>query len=174
MTNSIHNQIYELALEKCAGDEAQATAFTESFLKKAFFGGELGKEVLKGAGGMLGKGVAGLGVGLGIYGLSTALSSMADSGLHAKFEAALKQVIASNEILRHAEQEHPGRIMSFAGTLQKFGPHLVCDPNILAHLLINAVHGDSIDVATIKTVSELENRYTDNRRNSLFSPKTFA
>lgn len=173
MTQSIYDQLHDLALEKCAGDEAQAEAFKNAFLKQAFLG-NFGGEVLKGAGGMLGKGVAGLGVGLGIYGLSSAISSMADSGLHAKFEAALKQVLASNEILRHAEREHPGRIQSFANTLQKFGPHLVCDPNILSHLLINSVMGDSVDVATIKTVSELENRYTDNRRNSLFSPKTFA
>lgn len=166
---TLYEQIYELALEKCANDKAQADAFTEAFVKQAFWG-----DVLTGAGKAVGAGVAGLGIGLGIHGISSAINGMADANVHAKFEQALKAAVSGNEMLRHAMTEHPGRVQSFADTLYKFAPHVVCDPNILSHLLVNSVMGESVDITTIKTVTELENRYTDNRKNSLFSPKAYV
>lgn len=170
---TLYEQLHELAMEKCAGDETQAKAFEEAFLKTAFFGGGFGKALGEGAAKAVGAGVAGLGIGLGIHGISTAISGMADTNMHSKFESALKAAVSGNEMLRHAMSEHPGRVQSFAETLYKFAPHVVCDPNVLAHLLVNAVQGESVDITTIKTISELENRYTDNRKNSLFTPKAY-
>ena len=172
---TIYEQLHELAMEKCAGDETQAAAFEEAFMKTAFFGpGVFGQAIAKGVGTAVGAGVAGLGVGLGIHALSSGLSAAADSGLHSKFEQALHTAVSGNEMLRHAMTEHPGRVASFANTLFKFAPHVVCDPNILAHLLVNSIQGESVDITTIKTITELENRYTDNRKNSLFSPKSYV
>lgn len=171
---TLYEQLHELAMEKCAGDETQAQAFEEAFLKEAFFGNAVfGKALTEGVGKAVGAGVAGLGLGLGIHGISSAISHAADSNMRSKFEAALHSAISSNEMLRHAMSENPGRVQSFANTLFTFAPHVVSDPNILAHLLVNAVQGESVDVTTIKTVTELENRYTDNRKNSLFSPKAY-
>lgn len=183
MTQSLYEQVQELALEKYAGDKEQATAFTEAFIKQAFFG-ELNKEaaapvgfmgkLFEGAGQALGAGAIGLGLGLGMHGLSSAIRGANDMGLRSKFEQALHSAVQGNEMLRHALTEHPGRVEAFADTLFKFAPHVVCDPNVLAHLLVNAVQGESVDIATIKTISELENRYTENRRNSLFAPKQYS
>jgi hypothetical protein len=166
---TLYEQIYELALEKCAGDKGQADAFTEAFVKQAFWG-----DVGVGAAKAVGAGVAGLGLGLGIHGISSAISGMADTNMHAKFKQALQSAVSGNEMLRHAMSEYPGRVASFAETLYKFAPHVVCDPNVLSHLLVNAIQGESVDITTIKTISELENRYTDNRKNSLFSPKAYV
>jgi hypothetical protein len=166
---TIYDQLHELAMEKCGGNEDQAAAFETAFMKQAFWG-EVATGVAKG----VGASVAGLGIGLGMYGISNALGAVADTNIHAKFEQALKAAVSGNEMLRHAMSEYPGRVQSFAETLYKFAPHVVCDPNVLAHLLVNSVQGESVDITTIKTISELENRYTDNRKNSLFSPKAFA
>ena len=174
MDKSLFEQIQELALEKCAGDQEQADAFTEAFIKQAFNWGGMAADISKGAGSAIGGSIAGLGLGLGIHGISSALRSAADSNLRSKFESALKMALSSNEMLRHAMSENPQRVRSFADTIFSFAPHVACDPNILAHLLVNSVQGESVDITTIKTITELENRYSENRRNSLFSPKTYV
>jgi|ERR1700757_2351819 len=175
MTQSLYEQIQELALEKCAGNVEQANAFTDAFIKQAFLGTTLtktvGGAVLEGAAKAIGAGVAAYGVGMGLHGISSAIRAGADANLRSKFESALHTAVSDNEMLRHAMSENPGRVQSYADTIFSFAPHVACDPNILAHLLVNSVQGDSVDISTIKTVTELENRYTDNRKNSLFSPR---
>lgn len=178
MTQSLYEQIQELAAEKYPGNTEQAEAFSDAFVKQAFFGVGLDKTIggalAEGAAKAIGAGLAGVGLGIGMHSLSSAIRGANDAGLRSKFEQALHTAVSGNEMLRHALTEHPGRVEAFADTLFKFAPHVVSDPNVLAHLLVNAIQGESVDIATIKTISELENRYTENRRNSLFAPKQYS
>ncbi len=85
-----------------------------------------------------------------------------------KFTQALKRVIETNRLVKNADRE---KVMSYADTLFKFGPHVASDANLLSQLLSNAIHGEGIDPNTIETVTRLEERYTGKRG---FQPKNFT
>jgi hypothetical protein len=55
-----------------------------------------------------------------------------------------------------------GRVKGYADTVFRFAPNVASDVNLLTSILANAVHGESIDPMTIKTLTELENRFTSN------------
>jgi hypothetical protein len=168
-------KIKQLALEKCAGDEEKALEFLEGFYeelltKSAAFGfnvSDLAGEFTKG----IGKGLAGVTLGLGVSGLATAAKSIANSKMHNQFVEALRRAISMNPILRQAKQE---KVMNYAETIFKFAPHVATDANLLSSILANAVHGEGIDPQTIRTLTELESRYAQTSSASSFSPKAYV
>ena len=187
------------ALEKYAGDRVEAAKFVKGFkaqlektaalqfanadeLNEARFGHdqakfefEKDKSGLKGMfqGGVasaVGKGVGGLAMGLGIAGISKAISAIGNASLHTKFLIALEQAISSNSILREAEK---AKVAQYAETIFKFAPNVATDANLLSSILANAVHGQGVDPVTVKMIGDLESRYVENSGTGTFSPKTY-
>lgn len=183
-------QVYEIGLEKFAGDHDKAVEFTEGFLKEAStFGSLMGQGAQAAAGRVAGKaapavgrlfadsvvktlgaGAAGLAAGLAIHGVSSGVNALSKEHLYARFKQALETAIQSNQVLRN---EPRAKIENYAKTVFDFAPHVAGDPNLLGNVLASAVHGDSMDLSIIRTLSDLEARYNDTRKNALFSPKTY-
>lgn len=168
-------EIYNIGLEKFEGDHEKAAEFTKGFMKEASkadavaktFGGMMSEGVARG----IGSGLSGLGVGLGIAGLSAAMLGARHMNLRSKYEAALKQVISQNATLRNADH---AKLLSYAETVFRFAPNVACDPNLLGNVLSSAIHGDSMDLTTVRTLADLESRHQDTSKNGLFSPKAFV
>lgn len=161
------DKIKEVALEKYAGDEQLAEAFLEGFTKEAF---DL-KSFNEGVGSAVGKGVGGTMIGLGIAGFSKALQNVNMGGLHNQFMQALEHAVATNPVLKSADKQ---KVVQYAETIFKFAPHVATDPNVLSSVLSNAIHGESLDPMTIRTLTDLEGRYVDNHSSTSFTPKTYA
>ena len=179
MDNAMHTtikEIYELGLEKCAGDAEKAKEFTVGFIKEAFGFNNyaFAKELSGGVGKAVGGAAVGLGAGLAIHGVSSLLNRMGSTNLRQRFEEALKQAIAGNAILQNAKVENPQRLVSFSETIFQFAPHVAGDPNLLAHILSGVIHGESMDLTTVRSLADLENRYQENKKNSLFTPKSYV
>lgn len=164
-------EVYNLGLEKFAGDADAAKEFTVAFIKEAGLMSEVGAHLGAGAVKAIGTGLGGLALGLGIHGMSSAMSNVATANLRSKFQASLAKVTAENPIISHADAH---KVQSYAETVFKFAPHVAVDPNLLSSILANAVHGEGIDPMTIKTLTELESRVVDTRKNALFSPKAYG
>lgn len=163
--------LYELGLEKFAGDAEQAGSFVEGFLKEASGGFLTNPEFIKGLQSTAGKGVMALGLGLGIHGIATMMASANTSALKSKFEQALQQVVRTNPIVADYDQ---GKVRSFAETIFKFAPNVAADPNLLAHVLSNACHGESLDTTTIRALADLDSRVVESRKALNFSPKVYT
>ena len=166
-------KIKQLALEKCAGDEEKAHAFLEGFYeelltKKASFNIN---DVTKEFAGGIGKGLAGVTLGLSVAGLTGAVKNLSTGRLRNEFTQALAQAIASNPILRQAKKE---KVIGYAETVFKFAPNVAADANLLSSILANAIHGEGIDPITVKTLTDLESRYTMTANATPFSPKTYV
>ena len=130
----------------------------------------LGQE--KGFGSVLGKAVANTAVpllgGLGVAAGAAAIQSIAGGMNKSKFEAALRMAISRNAVLQHADQE---RVKSLAESIYSTAPHVSTDPNILGQVLANAVRGETLDIQTIKMLSELESRRT---QGTPLTPRNFS
>lgn len=167
------NDIYEIGMEKYAGDHEAAMEFTKGFLKEAFLGlsaAEIAKGASGGIGKALGAGVIGIGLGLGVHGMSAMMNQASVQNLRGKYEAALGQAISSNQILRNAE---PIKVRSYGETVFKFAPHVAADPNLLTSILANAVLGEGIDPMTIRTLTDLEAGVMKARKDAVFAPPKF-
>lgn len=149
--------IREAATEAVKGGDSAPSHMAGSFQKGLFEA--------------LGKGLSGIGVGLGIHGLSMAASSIGNASLHTSFLQALEKAIAMNPVLKGADKQ---KTAQYAETVFKFAPHVATDPNLLSSILANAIHGEGIDPMTIKTLGDLEARYVENKSGNLFSPKTYV
>lgn len=181
-------QVYEIGLSQFNGDHDKAVEFMDGFLKEASASLGLDKEAAVGAkvaarapetlgrmftGGAvkaLGAGAAGLAAGLAIHGVSTGVNAIARDNLYAKFKVALETAIRSNQVLRN---EPRAKVENYAKTVFDFAPHVAGDANLLGNVLASAIHGDSMDLSIVRTLSDLEARYNDTRKNALFSPKTY-
>lgn len=161
-------EVYALGLEKYAGDEVKAKEFTTGFLKEAF---TLNPHLAEAGYKAIGAGVAGLGLGLGIHGVSSLFNNVSLSNQHAKFQKALDAAIRNNPLLENADRS---KINSYAETIFKFAPHVAADVNMLSSILANAVHGEGLDPMTIRTLTDLEARVQETRKNALFSPKAYT
>lgn len=104
---------------------------------------------------------------LAVLGAYKATMGATSSILHNKFQSNLAKLIATNPILRQADAS---KVRSFGETIFKFGPHVASDINLLGPLLVHVVHGEAVDTQTIKSVVELEQRYSENQS---FLPKNF-
>jgi len=164
-------EIKKLGLEKFAGDESMAEAFVKGFAKQALLKQSFDLASFnEGVGGALGKGLGATAIGMGLHFANKAVNSVQMGGLHNQFMASLEHAVATNPVLKQADHE---RVMNYAETVFKFAPHVATDANLLSSILANAVHGDGIDPMTIRTLTDLDGRYTENH-SSTFSPKTYV
>ena len=92
-----------------------------------------------------GKGLMGIGLGLGLHGLNAATSHVANMGLHSDFLKALTHAVQSNPVLKNADE---AKVLQYGETIFKFAPHIAGDANLLSSILANAVHGEGIDPMT--------------------------
>jgi len=179
------NEVKQMGLEKFAGDEKLADEFLAGFVTQVMLEKEAAEEVEKQANaaqsrvmgpgesvakGFLeqaGKSAGGLAVGTGLWMFSGAAKSVVDQFRYNRFKTALLQAISNSHILQTAERS---KVEHYADTIYKFAPMVATDPNLLQSVLTNAVHGDGIDIMTIKSLTDLEGRWKDN---SSFSPKSF-
>ena len=173
------DKVKEYALVKFAGDEKAQAEFVEGFEKEASnFGFQelLGKERKKDSiadrmglsvSEAMGKGIGGIAVSLGTMGVGSAYKHVVNLATHSKFLQALEFAVRHN---RNLQNEDRAKILQYAETIFKFAPNVSTDPNILTSTLVNAVLGDGMDIQTIKTLTELEAKYTDN---NAFSVKEY-
>lgn len=168
-------KIKTLALEKCAGNEQKAldflTGFYDELLEKDASFGDMAGSLAKEFAGGIGKGLAGVTLGLGVAGIAAAAKDISKGTMHTQFTMALERAISTNPILRQAKKE---KVINYAETIFKFAPHVATDANLLSSILANAVHGEGIDPQTIKTLTDLESRYTMTASPAAFSPKSYV
>lgn len=131
--------------------EAGATEMLKPLTKKAYDGVSF-----PGMMGVLGAGILGVAA---LKGINTLGTSITNNNLHNKFEMALAQVMSSNRVIKGSS---PEKVKTYAETIFKFAPNVASDPNLLSSILANAVLGEGVDPMTIKTLVDLEGRYTEN------------
>ena len=162
MYMNTNEYLYEVALEKYAGDRIKAVAFVKGFTKEAGEGvGAFGQAAIK-AGFGLAAGMAGAGM---IGAINSWKKDSTNFKLRNKFEMALAQVMATNRVVKGAS---PEKAKAYAETIFKFAPNVAADANLLGSVLANAVLGEGIDSMTIKSLVDLEGRYMDNNSPSQF------
>ena len=151
----------------------------ELMAKEAGFFTGIGSGMRQGAAGALGGGGMGTGALLGAAAVGTAgvlaadaikgLASMAINKIgnsfgasadRASYDRAFKIVMAESEIL----QNDPIKAKRMADTIFGFAPTVASDPNVLANILTNSIHGDSMDLQTVKAVTDLEEKLTKMKR----------
>lgn len=172
----IMNELEQLTkrASEILGSEEAGQAFVDGFLKEAsmfsFLNTPMAQDTLTsaigaGAGKALGAAAAGLAVGSMAYKVGDLLSQSKKAQLHVKFQTALSQVKSGNKLVKAAPA---ARVDAYASTIFNFAPHVATDPNLLGSILANVIQGESIDPMTIKMLTELESRYTEN--NSISVP----
>jgi hypothetical protein len=171
MDNNMIEEVYKLALEKYAGDENQAKAFTAGFEKEAGIfsevGSAVGGHILKGLGTGLGVGV----VALGIHGISSLMAGTNNDALHATFQRALDKVYLENPLINSIDKS---TVQSYGETIFKFAPHVSLDPNLLKTILSHAVHGEGVDPKTIQDLATLEKSFIESKKGAMFTPKLYV
>lgn len=164
-------ELFELGMEKYAGDVDKAKEFTQGFLKQAAMPNVgFGTSIVSGAGAAIGSGIAGLALGMGIYGMSAAMQDVGNRALRSKYMDALARVKATNIVVKDADA---AKVNSYAETIFKFAPHVAADANLLGSVLAGAVHGEGLDTMTIRTLTDLDGKIRENRKDYMFSPKAF-
>lgn len=183
------NEVKQMGLEKFAGDEELAEQFLAGFVAHVMLEKEasevaLEKEAAQGPQGPqkldpghevaqsflreTGKATGGLAVGLGLTALASTGKYVVDHFRYNRFLKSLHQAISSSHILQSADR---AKVEKYADTIYSFAPMVATDPNLLQSVLTNAVHGDGVDIMTIKSLTDLEGRWKDN---ASFSPKSFV
>lgn len=156
----------EAADEFMNGFVVKAASFWDNFNlnaptaapKDSRFQATFGEHISKGMGESLGRAAAGGAASLAIAGISSVAGVIKDHALYNKFLKALNEAVHSNKILKGEDKT---KVINFANTVFKFAPNVATDPNLLASILANAIHGENIDPMTIKTLTELESRYKE-------------
>jgi hypothetical protein len=191
------DKVEQIAMIKFAGDETAVAHFMDGFVKEAasnqpgFFEkmfnaptgqvtpganpnardrqpDTLGHTLIRGIGQSLGQGIGTLAVTAGVSSVGSLYRSVNNSMLHSKFLQALERAYQGNRILRESDRE---KVQQYAETVFKFAPNVATDSNLLSSILANAIHGEGIDPMTIKTLTDLEGKFTDN---TTFSPKQYS
>lgn len=187
------DKVREMGMIKFAGDKAAVDHFVDSFVdhmqtKQAGFLDSMlnlptgqghqanssrpadtaAHAITKGLSTSIGQGIGGLVLSLGTATAGTLYNNVRSQALHSKFLQALEKAYRNNRILTESPKE---KILDYAETIFKYAPNVATDSNLLTSILTNAIHGDGIDPMTIKTLTELEGRYTDN---TSFNPKSYS
>lgn len=171
------NKYLREGLEKVAYTKEEAAALADAVSqaydaleldKQASFSGTVAGEAAKGIGKALGeKGTAlglGLATGLGLMGAQRIFSATVDKPMQrSKFNAAVEQAIAKNQILQHAEKS---KVMAIAETIFRYAPNAAADANLLSSILSNAVMMDGIDPGVVQSLLNLEKTYRDANKSS--------
>lgn len=146
-------------------EEAKAAISTEVELlaKEAGYFGDLTAGAVKELGGTnMGKNLAVGGLALGGAAIG-GLASMAVNKVgkafgaqanRASYDAAFRTAMSNSEIL----QNDPQKAKRMADTIFGFAPTVASDANVLANILANSIHGDSMDLQTVRAVTELEEK----------------
>jgi hypothetical protein len=123
--------------------------------------------VVGGAGALLGAGAAVAGVSLA----SNAISGLASAAINKigksysagnnrqAYEAAFREAVANSDLL----QQDPAKARKMGETIFRVAPTISGDANLLTNILNNSIHGDSMDLQTVKVLTELEEKHTKNR-----------
>lgn len=174
-TKAFMKGFVETIIEKQANVLGNIRHSAGQYANQSSFGGEstlkpagLGTDILTGVAKTLGGGIGSIivnsavGVGAGLIGGAMNLH------LKVKFAESLTKARKMNKVIEGADKT---KVIQFAETIFSFAPHIASDPNLLSTILANAIHGDGLDPMTIKTLTELEGRYVENKS---FSPKSFV
>ena len=178
------NKVRELAMEKFAGDMSLVNEFMTGFAKQAmnkqagpnddFQSNQIVGTVMKGVSKAFGEGIGGLMISGSIGAMGHAAGNIRKANLRTRFLESLEQVIKHNPIVNDEASKGArelNMVKGYAETIFKFGPNIAADVNLLSTLLANAVHGSAIDPMTIKTITDLEGKYSDN---NTFTPKAYV
>lgn len=181
-------KIKELGLEKFAGDEELADQFVAGFVahvmlekeaqeveamqKEAAGPGvrkpDLTTEYMSGIAHEAGKASAGFAGNMAVGALVGGFRLVKDQFRYQRFLKALEQAISNSHTLREANRQKVGK---YADTIYRFAPLVAVDPNLLQSVLTNAILGDGIDLMTIKSLTDLQGRYSDN---ASLNPKSWV
>ena len=145
---------------KAAGEELERTLLVNGLDKEAGFGSDFaqafgGKEVGKAA---LGMGATALGA-LGAMAVSKVAKGFGAYSNRAAFDTALQKAISSSEVL----QNDPEKAKRLATSIFSFAPTVASDANVLRNILDNSIYGESLDLQTVKAVTDLEEKLTKMR-----------
>lgn len=124
------------------------------------------KNIASGFGSGIGSGIAGLGIGamgvLGSIAARKALSATGNAAGRSRYEQALSQALSRNQILRGLEGEQLARIKSFGDSIFRVAPTVAQDVNTLSNVLAHYVDSESLDLHTMKTLADLEEKFSKN------------
>lgn len=182
------DKVEQIAMIKFAGDKTAVAHFMDGFTKEAGVldrmlntptgqptafdktksPDTLGNTITRGIGQSFGQGLGNLAVTAGVSSVGSLYRSVNNTMLHSKFLQALERAYQGNRILKEADKE---KVLQYAETVFKFAPNVATDANLLSSILANAIHGEGIDPMTIKTLTDLEGKFTDN---ATFSPKQYS
>ena len=141
-------------VEAC-GDELERSLISNGMAKEAGYGADF----VSAFGGakvgdkMLGLGAAALG-GLGVLAVKKVSDSFGGASNRTGYNLALQKAIQSSEVL----QNDPAKAKRMGDTIFGFAPTVAQDSNVLRNILDNAIYGDSIDLQTVRAVTELEEK----------------
>lgn len=110
------------------------------------------------AGDAAGKAVVGIGAGAAALALGKVVKAIGNRMDRSAYERTLKTVIDRNPILQSADYE---KVKGFGDTIFSFAPNVAKDPNALGNVLSHSIHGESMDIETIRSLADLEKRYSD-------------
>ena len=123
--------------------------------KEAGFGADFATSF---GGGPVGKAALGLGMGalggLGAMAVHKIGKAFGAAVGRAGYDAAFRTAMKNSEIL----QNDPQKAKRMVDTVFGFAPTVACDANVLTNILVNSIHGDSIDLQTVKAITELEEK----------------
>lgn len=167
-----HQVIIEASLEEL---EKQAAIIGSSFgsgVADAFRhtgGMQAGEAAAKGLGQAIGTGMGALGLGLGALAAVSAVKAVGNMANKSKYEQALALAISRSEIL--SGQDH-AKVKRLGDTIFNLAPTVAADANILQNVLDGAVHYETLDLQTLRTLADLEARLKDGRGE--FRPKNLT
>lgn len=149
---------YEIPAEYHEEAKAALSGEVELLAKEAGWGGDFAGAAF--GGGAVGKAALGLGAsaiaGLGAMAVNKIGSAFGAQANRASFDQAFKTALSNSEIL----QNDPQKAKRMADTIFGFAPTVAADANVLTNILTNSIHGDSMDLQTVKAVTELEEKLT--------------
>ena len=96
--------------------------------------------------------------GLGALAVKKVSDRFGSSSDRMGYQVALQKAIQSSEVL----QNDPQKAKRMGDTIFSFAPTVAQDANVLRNILDNAIYGDSIDLQTVKAVTDLEEKLRKN------------
>ena len=151
-------EAYEIPLSR---QPAAKEALREELTKTASYGSEFASAF---AGDKVGKAALGLGAGalIGLGSLAVQKIGRAFGKIKGRtgFDISFRKALEESEIL----QNDPMKAKRMAMTVYGFAPTVASDPNVLTNILVNSIHGSSIDLQTVKAITELEEKLVKTRK----------
>lgn len=85
------------------------------------------------------------------------------SSNRAAYEQAFRTALGNSEILQNDRE----KAKHMADTIFGFAPTVASDANLLTNILTNSIHGDSMDLQTVRAVTELEEKFNKMKANKM-------